>query len=158
MNTNQLNTLDIERIINRVRKGAEKYLKQFGLNLDIEIDNDPSYVGMYEHDSVFTGTVKIYLNVLSILNNSEDDDFEPNLIVTIYHEIGHAMMNFIEEIDEVYLSDYELDFFDVFYDDNGVDEEDLVEDFGQSFDSSISTVSVLRNLLDQMLADGFEFN
>ena len=38
-----------------------------------------------------------------------------------------------------------------------IDEEDLVEDFGQSFDPTLETKSELRELLDYMLSDDFDF-
>ena len=52
---------------------------------------------------------------------------------------------------------YEESYFNVFFDDNGIDEEELVEDFGQSFDPTLETKSELRELLGHMLSDDFDF-
>lgn len=150
----------IDTMMYRVRRDAEEYLANFNLFLDIEIDNDSDtdYVGMYEHDSVFTGTIKVYLNLRAIEQDSEDDEFEYDVIITLYHEIGHALFDLVMSMDESDVKQYEEEYFNVFYDDNGYDEEELVEDFGQSFDPTMETQSELRNLLSRMLSDHFDFD
>ena len=88
------------------------------------------------------------------------DDVESDLRVTVFHEIGHAFMEYLNELDDEQIEKYLPEFFDIFYDDNGVDEEDICEDFGFSFDEehtySGHEESLLRKLLNKMLADGFK--
>ena len=85
------------------------------------------------------------------------DDFYYDVIVTIYHEIGHALFELIMSIPEEDVKKYEDKYCNVFFDDNGIDEEELVEDFGQSFDPTLETKSELRELLSHMLSDDFDF-
>lgn len=69
-------------------------------------------------------------------------------------------MEYVNELPDEVIEPYFKDFFDVFYDDNGVLEEDLCEDFGYSFDSEhyyLSDGSLLRQLIEKMLGDGVKF-
>ena len=158
--------MDNKTAIYQTIKDAREYLKLFKLGLDVRISEDDifemkrtygDFIGMYEHESVFSGTVLIYLNVESLEEASEEDDFYYDVIVTIYHEIGHALFELIMSIPEEDVKKYEEVYFNVFFDDNGIDEEELVEDFGQSFDSTLETKSELRELLVHMLSDDFDF-
>ena len=158
--------MDNKTAIYQTIRDAREYLKLFKLGLDVRTSEDDifemkrtygDFIGMYEHESVFSGTVLIYLNVESLEEASEADDFYYDVIVTIYHEIGHALFELIMSIPEEDVKKYEEVYFNVFFDDNGIDEEELVEDFGQSFDPTLETKSELRGLLDYMLSDDFDF-
>ena len=158
--------MDNKTTIYQTIRDAREYLKLFKLGLDVRTSEDDifemkrtygDFIGMYEHESVFSGTVLIYLNVESLEEASEADDFYYDVIVTIYHEIGHALFELIMSIPEEDVKKYEEVYFNVFFDDNGIDEEELVEDFGQSFDPTLETKSELRELLDHMLSDDFDF-
>ena len=158
--------MDNKTAIYQTIKDAREYLKLFKLGLDVRTSEDDifeikrtygDFIGMYEHESVFSGTVIIYLNVDDLEEASEVDDFYYDVIVTIYHEIGHALFELIMSIPEEDVKKYEDSYFNVFFDDNDIDEEDLVEDFGQSFDPTLETKSELRELLDYMLSDDFDF-
>ena len=158
--------MDNKTAIYQTIKDAREYLKLFKLELDVRTSEDDifemkrtygDFIGMYEHESVFSGTVLIYLNVESLEEASEEDDFYYDVIVTIYHEIGHALFELIMSIPEEDVKKYEEVYFNVFFDDNGIDEEELVEDFGQSFDPTLETKSELRELLVHMLSDDFDF-
>ena len=131
--------MDNKTAIYQTIKDAREYLKLFKLGLDVRTSEDDifemkrtygDFIGMYEHESVFSGTVLIYLNVESLEEASEEDDFYYDAIVTIYHEIGHALFELIMSIPEEDVKKYEEVYFNVFFDDNGIDEEELVEDFG----------------------------
>ena len=158
--------MDNKTAIYQTIRDAREYLKLFKLGLDVRTSEDDifemkrtygDFIGMYEHESVFSGTVLIYLNVESLEEASEADDFYYDVIVTIYHEIGHALFELIMSIPEEDVKKYEEVYFNVFFDDNGIDEEELVEDFGQSFDPTLETKSELRELLVHMLSDDFDF-
>ena len=158
--------MDNKTAIYQTIKDAREYLKLFKLGLEVRTSEDDIFemkrtygdsIGMYEHESVFSGTVLIYLNVESLEESSEADDFYYDVIVTIYHEIGHALFELIMSIPEEDVKKYEDAYFNVFFDDNGIDEEELVEDFGQSFDPTLATKSELRELLSHMLSDDFDF-
>ena len=158
--------MDNKTAIYQTIKDAREYLKLFKLGLDVRTSEDDifelkrvygDFIGMYEHESIFSETVIIYLNVDGLEEASEEDDFYYDVIVTIYHEIGHALFELIMSIPEEDVKKYEESYFNVFFDDNGIDEEELVEDFGQSFDPTLETKSELRELLDHMLSDDFDF-
>ena len=158
--------MDNKTAIYQTIKDAREYLKLFKLGLEVRTSEDDifemkrtygDFIGMYEHESVFSGIVLIYLNVESLEEASEADDFYYDVIVTIYHEIGHALFELIMSIPEEDVKKYEEMYFNVFFDDNGIDEEELVEDFGQSFDPTLETKSELRELLVHMLSDDFDF-
>lgn len=158
--------MDNKTAIYQTIKDAREYLKLFKLELEVRMDEDDifmmtraygDFIGMYEHESIFSGNIIIYLNVDSLEEASEADDFYYDVIVTIYHEIGHALFELIMLIPEEDVKKYEDEYFNVFFDDNGIDEEELVEDFGQSFDPTLETKSELRELLSHMLSDDFDF-
>ena len=158
--------MDNKTAIYQTIKDAREYLKLFKLELEVRTDEDDifmmtraygDFIGMYEHESIFSGNIIIYLNVDGLEEASEADDFYYDVIVTIYHEIGHALFELIMSIPEEDVKKYEDEYFNVFFDDNGIDEEELVEDFGQSFDPTLETKSELRELLSHMLSDDFDF-
>ena len=84
--------MDNKTAIYQTIKDAREYLKLFKLGLDVRTSEDDifemkrtygDFIGMYEHESVFSGIVLIYLNVESLEEASEADDFYYDVIVTI---------------------------------------------------------------------------
>jgi Zn-dependent oligopeptidase len=153
--------MNIDFIISK----AKSYLDDFGLELEILDENDApirvddDWVGQYEHDSVWTGTIQVYLNMELIKRLSDEfcsAEEENNIVSTLYHEIGHGLLDMIIELPEESVEAYENDpeFFDIFNDDN-MSEEDIVEEFGESFVGGHP--SLLRKLLERMLEDDFDF-
>lgn len=114
---------------------------------------------MYEHESVWSGTIQVYVNGPEIERLSDDEeDLEANLRMSLFHEVGHGLFEWINELPDSVTEPYQQDYFDIFYDDNGIDEEDIVEEFGQSFqEDSITDYSQLRELIELMQSDGILF-
>ena len=153
---------DFKKIKQKIEQEAEDYLSNFGFDFvygdNSELYGSDDWVGQYEHESVFSDAIKVYVND----NIAElSDNVEADLRVTVFHEIGHAFIEYLNELEDEQIERYLPEFFDIFYDDNGVDEEDICEDFGYSFDKDNTYAghedSLLRKLLDKMLDDGFEF-
>ena len=76
--------MDNKTAIYQTIKDAREYLKLFKLGLNVRTSEDDifemkrtygDFIGMYEHESVFSGTVIIYLNVDDLEEASEVDDF-----------------------------------------------------------------------------------
>lgn len=154
--------MKIEQILDNVLKDAHQWLDMFNLDIEVLTDRLPKddAVGEYEYDSIFTGTIKIRLNLYEIMQMSNPEELPADIRVTVFHEIGHAFMNFLEELSDEDISPYKDAYFDVFYDDNGISEEDIVEEFGQSFDDTNVVAnghSLLRELLELMAEDGVTF-
>lgn len=114
---------------------------------------------MYEHDSVWSGTIQVYINGPEIERLSDDEeDLEANLRMSLFHEVGHGLFEWVNELPDSVTEPYLQDYFDIFYDDNGIDEEDIVEEFGQSFqEDSMTDYSQLRELIELMQSDGILF-
>ena len=114
---------------------------------------------MYEHDSVWSGTIQVYVNCPEIERLSDDEeDLEANLRMSLFHEVGHGLFEWVNELPDSVTEPYQQDYFDIFYDDNGIDEEDIVEEFGQSFqEDSMTDYSQLRELIELMQSDGILF-
>ena len=114
---------------------------------------------MYEHESVWSGTITVYINEPEIKRLSDDeDDYEANLRMSLFHEVGHGLFEWVNSLPDSVTEPYQQDYFDIFYDDNGIDEEDIVEEFGQSFQSdSMTDYSQLRELIELMQSDGILF-
>ena len=154
--------MTIEQILDNVLKDARQWLDMFGLTVEVLTDRLPKddAVGEYENDSVFSDSIKIRLNLYEIMQMSNPEELPADIRVTVFHEIGHAMMNFIEEMSDEEIAPYKDAYFDVFYDDNGISEEDIVEEFGQSFDETNIVAdghSLLRELVELMAEDGVSF-
>lgn len=156
---------DYNSIKAQITQEASNYLEKFGLKFSYGDNADiikKDWIGMYEHNSINSGTIVVYINDSELKNAAfEEDDLVSDLRVTVFHEIGHAFMEYVNELPDEVIEPYFKDFFDVFYDDNGVSEEDLCEDFGYSFDSEhyyLSNGSLLRELIDKMLREGIKFS
>lgn len=81
---------------------------------------DDDGLGMYSHESAVSGNPYILLNYSNILEEYNNGyDFDTIIKTTIYHELGHAMV----DIDDAYLLLPNGNIFKF------NDEEDFVEDF-----------------------------
>lgn len=154
--------MKVEQILENTLKDANEYLSMFGLKIKVLDDRLPgdNAVAEYEYESVFSDSIKIRINLYEIMKLSNPEELPADIRVTVFHEIGHAFMNFIEEMSDEEIAPYKEAYFDVFYDDNGVDEEDIVEEFCQSFDDTnvvTDGYSLLRELVELMLENGVEF-
>lgn len=112
---------------------------QINWQYDFKSFND--CIGIYENDSALTGTMEIGINLQTLWkefkkilkvfpNSSEKSILSEIVLTTIFHEIGHGLINYIEDIlqysdslDQLYdqnqkLFDYTLD-----------NDEDSVEEF-----------------------------
>ena len=147
----------------KIAQEASDYLDKFGLEFsygDNAYIRDGGWIGMYEHNSIYTGVVTVFINDSEIKNYVLDDDLESDVRVTVFHEIGHGFMEYVNTLPDEVIEPYFEDFVDVFFDDNGVSEEDLCEDFGYSFDEEhcyLSNGSLLRELIEKMLRDRVKF-
>ena len=59
---------DIKKITSKIEQEAEDYLSNFGFDFvygnNSELYNsDDDWVGQYEHESVFSDVIKVYINV-----------------------------------------------------------------------------------------------
>lgn len=145
----------------KVIKEASEYLAPFGFNVQYgsnsDIDETGDWIGQYQHDSIFTGNIIIYINDELLKQLSDETYIMSDLRNTVFHEIGHAFIEYLSEFDDEEIKYYIDKYFDIFYDDNGVSDEDLCEDFGFSFDASTYTHSLLRDAIEEMLENGDVF-
>lgn len=154
--------MKIEEILYKVTDEARQWLELTGLSLEILTDRPPREygVGEYETKSVFTGTIQIRVGLYEIMKMSNPEELQADVRVTVFHEIGHALMEWLNELSDEEIEPYKEEYFDIFYDDNGVDEEDIVEEFGESFDDTnivIDGHSLLRELVELMVENEVEF-
>lgn len=126
----------------------KKYLTKLGLEIEIieyEFSNKPwlaSYTGGSATDD---SIIKIGINHQRIFKTMKrldiyDDIFniEAQARITIGHETGHGLIEYIRETIFDYLSQYELtddeiDLINKYYYMDEDDEEEIVEEFGESF-------------------------
>lgn len=148
-------------IKHKVIKEAFEYLAPFGFNVQYgsnsDIDETGDWIGQYQHDSIFTGIIVIYINDELLKELSDETNIMSDLRNTFFHEIGHAFIEYLSEFEDDEIKYYIDKYFDVFYDDNGISDEDLCEDFGFSFDASTYTHSLLRDAIEEMLENGDVF-
>ena len=106
---------------------------------------DKNALGVYEHDSVHTGTISIGMNIIALWNffKSETKDYpytseykilQELILTNVYHEVGHGIIDYIndylqntDELDEIYDNNQQL------FDDALDNEEDTVEEFAWDF-------------------------
>lgn len=123
-------------------KKISDYLQPFGLTLSCnESPEQGNTTGLYEHGSVFSKDIEITIYPKVISKICREDPFQDKYSdpavqtrITIYHEVGHAMMEqFIDWMESIprisTLCDGEfgkryVDIFEDYY-----DEENVVEDF-----------------------------
>lgn len=130
-------------------KHASEWLKNYGITIDISIDKENTDIcGEYEADSIFTDTISITVYPRAIRRACQEDrsqgfkdkysDVSNQTKVTIFHEIGHALVEKIIDWIEYYPqtqqlidADFEKKYDSVIND--SYPEEDLVEDFAWDF-------------------------
>lgn len=135
-------------------KKINGFLKPFGLSVGADSDASaaPSEdsVGSYEAGSVFTKEILVHVFPDRIRTGLEENGstggYASELALTLYHEVGHALMeqliDYSENIPEFYPSmtaKFGSRFFDIFNDDN-LSEEDIVEAFAQRFHSGKNSI------------------
>jgi len=129
---------------------------------------DKTAIGVYEHDSVHTGTMSIGMNINALWKvfksetknypyTSEYKILQEMILTNVYHEVGHGICDYIndyleytDELDDLYDNNQEL--FDNVLD----NEEDSVEEFAWDFyDNQVanSKLGKIINLLDKNLSE-----
>ena len=145
----------MDNLNDTVSQAAEKaaakisdWLKPFGLSVEYTTETlREGQVGEYELDSVFTKIISLKIDADNLVGfclkeqpSTDMDKFVATQAeLTIYHEVGHALVNQItdwyENIQEIhdYVENILINnYFNVF-DDQFLSEEDLVEDFAYHF-------------------------
>lgn len=128
---------------------ANAWLAPFDLCLEVEAEsNGDGRVGEYEAGSVFEKSIRVVIFPDEIVKWCfEEQDTLPfseitsekvQTQVTIYHELGHALveqiidwMEYLPEADEIFTDEFCRKYGSVVDDD--IDEETLVEDFAYAF-------------------------
>lgn len=130
------------------------------INWDYDFETfDKTAIGVYEHDSVHTGTISIGMNINALWKcfKSETKDYpycseykilQELILTNVYHEVGHGIIDYINDLLE-YTNEY-----DELYDKNqqlfdGVldNEEDSVEEFAWCFyDNDLNTSDLYKIL------------
>ena len=139
---------ETRRVSNLAVQRANKYLQQLNLSLIINWNyNDWDYykdaIGIYERNSVLEGKISIGFNIDNlykwfITETKENPWSDPYTILdegiqtNVFHEMGHGIVEFFEDIIEYWDEDEELPFYDknqMFCDKIFDNEEDSVETF-----------------------------
>ena len=138
-----------------------KWLVPFGLTAECYIEDMPQeQLGYYEMGSVFEKEILVYINPENISRTCKEDSIhdrysEPStqVKITIYHEIGHGIleqiidwMENVKEIQTLCDGPFGETYKDVINDD--VEEETIVEDFAWGFFDGIP--SSLQKCFEQM--------
>ena len=130
------------------------------INWDYDFETfDKTAIGVYEHDSVHTGTISIGMNINALWKffksetkyypyTSEYKILEEMILTNVYHEVGHGIIDYIndlleytDEYDELYDKNQQL--FDSVLD----NEEDSVEEFAWCFyDNDLNTSDLYKIL------------
>ena len=120
---------------------------------------DKNALGVYEYDSVHSGTISIGMNINALWKcfKSETKDYpycaeykllQELILTNVYHEVGHGIIDYIndlleytDEYDELYDKNQQL--FDGVLD----NEEDSVEEFAWCFyDNDLNTSDLCKIL------------
>lgn len=175
----ELCPMEKEVLRNTVSIIAE-WLSPHGLNINVRIEDDaddPSKIGEYERGTVFGKTIEVTVCPQAIRDYIKDDvttwEMKDDLqragwasrqglrkrysafqfAMTVYHELGHALleqiidwMENIPEFDEFFGEDF-IKRYDAVLEDS-LPEEDLVEDFAWSCVQG--HVHVLKSCFDEM--------
>ena len=128
---------------------SNSWLKPFGLTLEVETsEKTDGRLGDYDAGSVFEKTIRVIIYPDCIAETCvEESEFNPYSIlsceedqiqITIFHELGHALveqiidwMENLPNSDEIFTDDFCQRYESVI--DDGLDEETLVEDFAYAF-------------------------
>ena len=145
-------------------KSSNNLLKS--INRDVSIDWNYDFetfnktaIGVYENDSVHTGTISIGMNINALWKwfksetkyypyTSEYKILQELILTNVYHEVGHGIIDYIndylqntDELDEIYDNNQQL--FDSALD----NEEDTVEEFAWCFyDNDLNTSDLYKIL------------
>lgn len=146
---NRITEKDRKAAIKGAIDKANAWLAPFDLCLEVEASSDgDGRVGEYEAGSVFEKTIQVVIFTDEIVKwrFKEQDTFPLSEItsekvqiqVTVYHELGHALveqiidwMENLPEADEIFTDEFCRKYGSVVDDD--IDEETLVEDFAYAF-------------------------
>ena len=134
---------DADRTLAQAVRLCNEWLAPSGLS--VEVTRGPlkdGLVGSYEAGSVFSKLIRITIDTDRIGRHVDDYPFEDEkeqIRLTVYHEMGHALVEQIEdwqvdldEVKELVRGEFGARFEEVFTD--ALPEEDLVEDFAHAFD------------------------
>ena len=146
--------------ITKAKGKCNDWLRPFGLEVSVTDARMPeNRIGEYEAGSVFEKEIVITVDELAIRNSFNDECPgevpEIEIRMTVYHELGHAILEQIidwsENLDEVKaLADGEFgQRYDSVFDD-ALPEEDLVEDFALAFENGY--VSPLQACFEELNA------
>lgn len=150
-----------EEVLRQTVAAIDEWLAPEGLHIDVRLEHDadnPTRLGLYEAGTVFAKTIEVTVYPQAIKSYIKDyattwemkDDLQRagwspkagletdynafQLALTIYHELGHALleqiidwMENIPEFDEILGKDF-IKHYDAVLEDS-LPEEDLVEDF-----------------------------
>ena len=130
---------------------ANMWLAKTGSDLTLKCETyseDDNKIGEYELGSVFEKEILIYINPVAIRKYCyEEKQYEPDCDeanvrkqtkATIYHELGHALveqivdwMEYLPDADKIFTEDFCQRYDSIINDE--LDEETLVEDFAWAF-------------------------
>lgn len=134
----------------------------FALTLDDDLSGfHEGQLGEYEAGSVFEKDIIIRVSLENIRKTCREDpflfpDFEEEVRLTVFHEIGHALveqlLDYAENINE-FLPELKAEYgdkFDEIFNEDLDNEETLVEDFARRFNRN--TKSLLQECAEASLA------
>lgn len=148
---------------------ANRFLSQLDLSLHINWGYDgwshndlSNAIGVYERDSVLEGDISIGFNVRNLYNwfvreknaNPWSDEYtilDEAIQTNVFHEMGHGIVQFLEDIIEYWDEDEELPFYDnnqEMFDEVLDNEEDAVEEFAWAMYDNQLNDSALYKLID----------
>lgn len=148
---------------------ANRFLSQLDLSLHINWEYDgwshndlSNAIGVYERDSVLEGDISIGFNVRNLYNwfvreknaNPWSDEYtilDEAIQTNVFHEMGHGIVQFLEDIIEYWDEDEELPFYDnnqEMFDEVLDNEEDSVEEFAWAMYDNQLNDSALYKLID----------
>lgn len=140
----------IEESIEKALRKINGWLKPSGLSVTVSDETlSDGCVGEYEADSVFSKVIEVRIDTKTMRQTLDEDhdlygkdsneiEFLNQIALTIFHEAGHGILEQIndwtENIEEIRLladGEFGKRFEEVF--DDALPEEDLVEEFADSF-------------------------
>lgn len=145
---------------------ANKFLEQLDLSLHInweyeDWDNYSDAIGIYERDSVLEGDISIGFNINNLykwfVNEIKENPWSDQYTIldeaiqtNVFHEMGHGIVQFLEDTIEYWDEDEELPFYDnnQQFCDNVLDnEEDSVEEFAWAiYDNQLNNSKLYKVL------------
>lgn len=137
----------IAKELNAALSHVNVWLKAYGYTVSLDVSSKPEndeVIGEYEVGSVFEKDILVRVYPKRLQMVADEDDMTENELLsqcryTLYHEVGHALMEQLIDWDENLPELKEkldrwfwTEFYDVFNDDN-MTEEKIVEDFAIAF-------------------------